>query len=209
MPLPDAPQVNLFINNVKVSGVLTIPPATPGALAYPGLFPGSEYVTVTPGTASISAVVPATGATTLSLDVPVADGRYYSVFAVDSAKKITSLVVEDMVDNSIAADMAYIRFIHLIPNGPSVDLAFSSGTTFATASAQTLFTNSAFKQVSDYVPVEPGTYSFQLRRNGLTTAVATLTNQTFEANRTYTIYARGFIGGTSALVPALTRYINK
>ncbi len=206
---PDAPEVDIYVNDVKVSGVLTIPPATPGVLTYPGLFPGSEYVTVAPGTASVKAVLPQTGATALAAELPLQDGQYYSVFAVDSAKKLSVLVLEDYVDGSLADSKSYLRFVHLIPNGAETDLAFSAGTTFTASGAQTLFTTIGFKGVANYTAIEPGTYSFQLRNAGTITGLTTLASQTFEANRTYTLYARGFVGGTATKAPALTRYINK
>jgi hypothetical protein len=55
---PDAPGVAIFVNDKKVSGVLTVDPATPGIVTYGGVFPAQDYANLSAGAAKVSVTAP-------------------------------------------------------------------------------------------------------------------------------------------------------
>jgi hypothetical protein len=86
---------------------------------------------------------------------------------------------------------AYFRFVNLSPNAPPLDVAYAGGTK--------LFRNVPYTAHTRYVPVEPGTYEFQLKPAG-TNQPGTATQPVNLALCTATtVYAVGLVGGTPPL----------
>jgi hypothetical protein len=80
--------------------------------------------------------------------------------------------------------------VHLSPNAPAVDVAVTGG--------PVLFANKAFKDYSAFTPVDAGTYDLEVRLAGQATVVLPLPGITLQAGKIYTVFARGFAGGTGA-----------
>jgi hypothetical protein len=100
-------------------------------------------------------------------------------------------------DNTLpAAGKAHVRFIHLSPDAPAVDVAVTSG--------PILFSNVAFKEASSYLPVDAGTYDLQVRLAGTTTVALSVPGVTLDAGKVYTVFAEGLATGTPALQAVLT-----
>ena len=85
---------------------------------------------------------------------------------------------------------AKVRFVHASPDAPAVDIAVKNG--------PVLFTNVAFKGVGEYLPVGAGTYDLEVRLAGTSTVVLPLNGIALQAGKIYTVFARGFVGGTGA-----------
>ena len=64
--------------------------------------------------------------TVINADLPVTAGSYYTVFAADSVANIAPLVLADDLTTP-AAGKAHVRFVHLSPNAPAVDVAVTAG----------------------------------------------------------------------------------
>jgi len=79
-----------------------------------------------------------------------------------------------------------IRFAHLSPNAPNVDITLPDGTV--------LFGNVGYKEVTDYLLVYPGTYILQARPAGTYDVVLYIPNITLLPDRFYTVYAVGLAG---------------
>ncbi len=173
---PDAPAVDILVNG----GV---------AFANVPFRAISDYALLPPGTYNIQ-VVPA-GATTpvvIDANVTVAAGKDYTVAATGQLASIAPLVLVD--DNSApAAGNAHVRFIHLSPNAPAVDIAVAGG-------GPVIFANVAFGEVGTYTPVPAGTYNLEVRLAGTTTVVLPIPGVTLAAGKVYTAYAFGLVGGT-------------
>ena len=86
---------------------------------------------------------------------------------------------------------AYVRFVNLSPGSPPLDVAFAGGAR--------LFQNIRYTARTRYVPIDPGTYVFQLRPSGSIQQGLTMEPLTFDRGTSSTIYAVGNAGGTPSL----------
>ena len=86
---------------------------------------------------------------------------------------------------------AYVRFINLSPNAPSLDVSLAGGAR--------LFQNVAYTAHTRYVPVDPGTYVLQLRPSGSAQPGLTMKPATFDRGTLSTVFAVGNAGGTPPL----------
>ena len=179
---PNAPNVDVRINN---NTALT-------NVAYPN---NSNYLEVNSGSTNIK--VAPTGTTTNVIDATVnlEANKNYSVFAIDSVNKIKPAVVNDDL-SSPAAGKANIRFFHFSPNAPAVDIAVSGGTV--------LFGNRMFNDqatnasLANFTAVNAGSYNLEVRAAGTNTVVLSLPGVPLTAGKIYTVFAKGFLGGTGA-----------
>ncbi|MDP1171657.1 DUF4397 domain-containing protein, partial [Klebsiella pneumoniae] len=73
----------------------------------------------------------------------------YSVFAVNNVSSIEPLILEDNLSMT-ANGKAHLRFIHLSPDAPAVDITLTNG--------MILFGNVSFKSYSEFTPFDAGTY---------------------------------------------------
>lgn len=210
---PDVAGVDFYVNDKKFSGVNTVPPAVAAPLSYTSSFPNQDYALLTPGTANVKVVAPAsstatTDATLATTNLTTQADSYYSVFFYGTAPTYTSLVVPD---NLTAADptKAYVRFINLVTGADAsatYDLAVN-GTVVAAGVAPlkgvvTFTAIPAIAYATTAVPV-------QLRLAGTTTVVGTVTTLQPYAGRFYTFIARGIVGGTGARAVNLTTSTNR
>jgi hypothetical protein len=171
---PDAPAVDLLVNNAVVGAGLAFPNNT-------------AYLTVPAGTQNVKVRVAGTTTTVIEANLTVAANVNYSVFAADSVSTLTPVVLTDDL-SSPAAGKAHVRFVHLSPNAPAVDVALQGGVV--------VFGNKAFKESTEFAPLDAGTYNLEVRLAGTTTVVLPLPNITLQAGKIYTVFARGFVGGS-------------
>src|SRR5688572_5909274 len=80
---PDAPGVDLLVDNVKLNTA---------ALTYPNSTP---YITVFSGNRNIKVNVGGTSTTVIDATLPLAANKNYSVFAIDEVASISALAIED------------------------------------------------------------------------------------------------------------------
>lgn len=236
---PGVPGLDGYVNNVKITPLTTVS-VTDNAIAtsistgytYLGVFPGSNYAVVTPGSTAIkivastpvpalkSAQTVAPGATVGTLTQTTTNGGAYSVFTMglpgSTTNALTTKVVEDKFP-AAANNKAYIRLAYLIPNGAAVDLASTTTLTGATtATTQTIASNISYGTVTDFVPVDVNAssttaYTFQMYLTGTTTKLGTVSASIALApGRYYTIIGRGLaadyvVPGTGITLKASTR----
>lgn len=179
---PDAPAVDVRVNNtVALTNV-----------AFPS---NSQYTEINSGSTNIK--VSPTGTTTYVIDATVnlAPDESYSVFAIDSVSKIKAAVVGDDLTTP-ASGKAHVRFFHFSPNAPAVDIAVTGG--------PVLFPNRSFNDQSTtasvvaFTPVDAGAYNLEVRVAGTNTVALAIPNVTLTAGKIYTVFAKGFLGGTGA-----------
>jgi len=171
---PNAPGVDLLVDGTVAKTNLMFPDNTP-------------YSGVAAGTRNIKVNVTGTSTTVIEANLALAAGTNYTVFACDSVSKIGALVLTDGLA-APAAGKAHVRFVHLSPNAPAVDVAVTGG--------PVLFANESFKGYSDFTPVTAGTYDLEVRLAGTNTVVLPLPGITLAAGKIYTVFAKGFVGGT-------------
>jgi hypothetical protein len=179
---PDAPDVDLLIDNAKVN---TAP------LAYPN---NTGYLDVQAGRRNVKVNAAGTSTTVIDANVDFDSNDSYSVFAINTLSAIEPLVLEDDLDTP-AAGKAHVRFVHLSPDAPAVDVAVTNG--------PVLFGNRAFKSATDFTPVDAASYNLEVRLAGTQTVVLTVPNVQLAAGRIYTIFARGFVAPPASNMNAL------
>lgn len=183
---PDAPGVDLLVDNTKVNAA---------ALAYPN---NTGYLTVAAGNRNIKVNAAGTSTSVINADINLAKDAAYTVFAYDVVSAIKPLV---LVDNlaAPATGKAHIRFMHLSPNAPAVTVGVLTGTTFTP-----LFSNRSFETAATatanqgFTPVDAGTYTVQVRVAGTETAVLTVPNVALQGGKIYTVFAQGLVGNTTS-----------
>jgi len=173
---PDAPGVDLLVDG-NIAGT---------NLQFPN---NTAYLGVASGTRNIKVNVTGTSTTVINASPNLAPGFNYSVFAIDSVSKISALVLTDNLA-APASGKAHVRFVHLSPNAPAVDIAVTGG--------PVLFPNVSFKGSSAFTPVTAGTYDLEVRLAGTSTVVLPLPGITLTNGKIYTVFARGFVGGSGA-----------
>jgi len=174
---PDAPAVDINLGWQPVARDLAFPNNTP----YRYTWSGARTVKVN---------VANTATTVISARVTLAPRTYYSVFAVNEVAKIEPLVLVDDLTRP-APGNAHVRFIHLSPNAPAVDVALANG-------GPVVFGNRSFKNATAFTPLPAGTYDLEVRLAGTGTVVLPLPGITLRDGVIYTVFARGFVGGTGA-----------
>ena len=175
---PDAPAVDIYIDNSKVT---TTPFSFSNTTGYlKNLISGKRNIKVN---------VAGTTTNVINADITFDGNKNYSLFAIDSVSKLSTLLTVDDL-TAPAAGKAHVRFIHLSPDAPAVDIAVVGG--------PVVFPNSSFKSVSTFTPLGAGTYNLEVRVAGTTNVALTLPSITLESGKIYTVYAKGFLGGTGA-----------
>lgn len=179
---PNAPQVDIYVDGTKVRDTLSYPINTP-------------YLQINSGSRNIKVNVAGTNTTVIGpVDLTFNTSTSTSIFAIDSVSKISPLVVKDDLTTP-ATGKAHIRFIHLSPNAPGVDISITGQPL-----GQGLFLNRTFnKTITDpqmaFTPVDAGTYNLEVRLANTLTVVLPLPGITLTAGKIYTVFARGFVGG--------------
>ena len=181
---PDAPAVDVWVD---------------GSIAFENApFKGiTPYATLSAGTHNFQ-VVP-TGAT----EPVVIDGDYdlqmdqdYTIAAVGRLENIEPLAIAD--DNTLpAAGQARVRFVHLSPNAPEVDIAVADG-------GPVLFAGVEFKEAMDYLSVDAGTYDLEVRPAGTEDVALSVPGVALEDGAVYTVFAMGLLGEEPALSAVLS-----
>jgi hypothetical protein len=170
---PDAPGVNLLLDNTIVGTNLTFPNNT-------------GYLTVPSGTRNVKVNVTGTSTTVIEANIDFMMDKNYSVFAVNSVANIEAILVEDDLTNP-AQGKAHVRFIHLSPDTPAVDVTLTDGTV--------VFGNKSLKEFTNFTPLDAGSYDLEVRVAGTTTVALDLPVINLEGGKIYTVFARGFLNG--------------
>lgn len=186
---PDAPGVDVLIDDTKENS---------SALTFPN---NTGYLEVETGTRNIKVNVAGTTNTVIDVDLTLERDKSYSVFAVDSVSKITAIALEDDL-TSPAAGKAHVRFVHLAPDAPAVDIAVAS-------SGSVVFGDVSFKESTAFTPLDAGTYLLDVRVAGTGTVALVLPALTLEAGKIYTVFAKGFLGGTGVQALDAEVIVNK
>jgi hypothetical protein len=149
----------------------------------------SRYKRLLPGERRVRVNVAGTATTVIDAQVKLQPSTNYSVFAVNSVKNLEPIVLTDDLSRP-AKGNAHVRFIHLSPDAPAVDVAVQGG--------PVVFGNKSFKEYTEFTPLPAGTYDLEVRVAGTSTVALPLPGVTLEAGKIYTVYAKGFLAGSGA-----------
>jgi hypothetical protein len=181
---PDAPGVDILVDNLKVNtAALNFPEAT-------------GYLKVFAGTRAIKVNATGTNNSVINANLTFSADKYYSVFAYNRLVSISAFLVEDNLALP-AAGQAHIRFFHLSPDAPAVTVGTLSGATFTPVFANRSFETQATASANqNFTPVAAGTYTFDVRVNDA--SVLNLPNIVLQAGKIYTVFAKGLVNGTGS-----------
>jgi hypothetical protein len=175
---PDAPAVDVYANNNIIAR----------GLSYRNF---TEYFQVVPGNYNIT-VYPAGQLTNpvLVTNANIPSGTIHTAAAIGRLSDISLFLVPEPII-PIPPNKLFIRFVHLSPNAPNVDIALPNG--------NILFRNIGYKQITNYLSVDPNTYTIEVRPTGTNTTVLYVPNITLYPNRFYTFYAIGLANDSPPL----------
>ena len=144
------------------------------------------YVQVPPGTHKVQVALIGRGANAsiITQDLTVQPGIAYTVAAVGTTATGFSLL-GFIDDNTIATGMSKVRVYQLSPG---------SGATTVTAGSNTIVSNLAYKQASEYQNIPTGSYTFNASIAQSSTMLSVAA--TLPANTVTSIFALGLLNGT-------------
>lgn len=157
----------------------------------------SEYLPVTAGKYTIK-VYPfgKKDKPILTTTLKIPPNKIFTVAAIGTRPSDLSLLPINEPRMTPEPGRAYIRFAHLSPNAPNVDVTLPNG--------KVLFSNVGYKDIKDYLLIPAGLHAIELRLTGTDTTVLYVPNIRLKPRRFYTIYAVGLVGDTpplQALIP--------
>ena len=176
--VPDAPNVDVYANDDLIAANLAFGE-------------NSEYIEAGPGNYIITIYAAGTQENpVLRNTLTLEDDGVVTIAAVGTMDDLGLLAIPDS-DVVIDAGTTMVRFVHLSPNAPAVDVTLPTG--------RLLFGDVAFKQRTPYLFAPPRTYTLQIRLAGSPEVVLTVPDVTFDQNMVYTIYALGLVDGEPGL----------
>jgi hypothetical protein len=185
---PNAPGVDLLVDGVKQNSA---------ALSFPA---NTGYLSLNAGLRNVKVNVAGTSTSVIDVNSTFDKDKNYTIFAIDSVSKLSVLLLNDNLATP-ASGKAHIRFVHLSPNAPAVDISVKGQ-----AAGAGLFLNRAFNKTINtaqetFIPVDAATYDLEVRVAGTATVALPLNGIKLESGKIYTVFAKGFLGvtGSSAL----------
>ncbi len=175
---PDAPAVDVYANGQLIASNLTYSQFT-------------QYMQLPAGNYNIKVFASGSLAdSVIDTDITIPAGKIFTVAAIGMLKDISLLPVEDEILPKTPG-MAQVRFAHLSPDAPNVDITLPDGTV--------VFGDVGYKQVTGYKNLKPGTYTLQARVAGTDNVVLTVPNINLMPENFYTVYAVGLVKGKPPL----------
>lgn len=171
--VPDILNIDIFINNQLIAANLAYGKNT-------------EYISIAEGAYTVSLYMSG------MKDLPIIS----STLVINRDTTVTVVAAGYLNDIGLFAiydanmrmepNKAMIRFAHLSPNAPAVDITLPDGTI--------LFDDVSFKQLKPYISISPENYTLHVRMAGTIQVLTIVTNVNLRANRYYTLYAIGSLG---------------
>ena len=226
----NAPSVNFFANDAKMTAISSTscsPPSVPAnpactaagietttGTAYGLAASGGFYSSIAPGQYTISGKIPgATDNGIAKVSSTLADAKYYSFYMSGfydaTAKTTDAFILEDAFPVDIDFTSAYVKFVNASSNSNPMTL-YAKNT--ATGDSVVIASAIAYKSGGAFVKVPPAVYDLTVRYSGSNTAVVVGTGVSLSLARVYTVIARGDMTVTStasANRPLLTTSPNR
>lgn len=168
---PTLQTYDTYINGVKSN--------SSGAVPFTGI---SAYTTLTAGDQKLSFTNDAGAEILLTKNIKLDESQAYSAFLIDKSDKMDVLLIKDDF-TTVSTEKAFIRFINLSPDAPTLDLSLSNDVN--------LVSMLAYKSASEFQHIDPKTYSFTVSSNGI--LKASLNDQVLTAGAYYTVFSKGLL----------------
>jgi hypothetical protein len=168
---PDAPEVDIHIDGDRIVDNVPF-----GKL--------SDYSSLSAGTHSLR-VVPAGGDdAVIEADVELAEDTAYTVLATGMLEDIEPTILTDD-PGSVPSGNAHVRFVHASPDAPRVSIAVKGG--------DELISDIGFREASEYMPVDAGSYDLEVRPAGADDVVLSLADTSLGGGSAFTAIAIGLV----------------
>lgn len=213
----NAPSINFFANDAKVTAVSSTsctPPPSPAnpacnttgvestaGTAYGSLGNGGLYSSITAGQISFTGRISATtdnGLAVAKLSSALTAGKYYSFFTSGfydaNAKTMDAFVVEDAFPAQIDFSTTSVRFVNASSNSNPMTL-YAKNT--VTGDSLAIGAATAYKAGGAFIALPGAVYDLTARYAGSNTGVIVRAGVSFVAGRVYTVSARGDMTITS------------
>lgn len=151
----------------------------------------TEYLQMIPGKYNIK-IFPAgtTGMAVVDTEVEIPVQSIVTAAVIGISPNISVKAFFEPV-LQIPAGKLFLRFAHLVPDGPDLDLVLSDGTE--------LFVDVSYGTATSYIAVFPNVYTFYLQQSGTDKSLLYVPNIQLLPDRFYTIYAVGQVTGNTPL----------
>jgi len=207
----NAPSVNFYANDTKMTAIATTACSTPPipepctitgsesttGLAYSAVSAGGAYSVIPPGQYALTGRIAATTDKNLpiaTVAMTIEDGKYYSYYMSGiyntTTKTSDAFVVEDPVVLPADFSVAIVRLVHAISNANPMTL-YARDTVTTTELA--IGGQVTYKGAGTFTAIPAGVYDLSTRYAGAATNALTRPAVTFAGGRVYTISARGDI----------------
>jgi len=202
-PLPAATKSKVRVIH-SAYNVPAVDVTVDGASTFTGLTykSASTYSELTAGSRAVKIVAPTlSNSEVFSQSLIFQSGVNYTIFAAGplSGGKIFPVLATD--ERTAVAGKAKIRFAHMSPDVPTVDVKTSTGVS--------LFASAATKTVTAYKEVDPMSVSLVVSSASGTTPLLEFEPVTLAAGEVYTAVALGTVDPTDAYPVSVRLYIDK
>lgn len=170
---PDAPNVDVYLDGKLFAEDFAYPNST-------------RYTSLREATYELALNPTGSDDAALEAELDVVGGEYYSVFACDAVASLSALVLTDDFGDP-GLDEAMVRFVHLSPDAPAVDITLTDGTV--------IFSDVEFKEATNFEPLTFGEYDLQVRLAGTEDIVLQVNDVKLLPHAAFTIWAKGFVDG--------------
>lgn len=176
--VPNAPSVDVYANDNLVAKNLRYREFT----EYRQIPAGSYIIKIYPTGNKVNPV--------LDTQLIIASDTINTIAATGLSPDISLFPILEPKEDIVRGKVC-VRFIHLSPNAPAVDITLPDGTI--------LFEDVMYEEITDYACINPGRFTIQARLTGTDQIVLTVPNIKLLTNRFYTFYAVGLVGETPPL----------
>lgn len=168
---PGTSNVDVYLNGTRIGKDLPYR----GVSEYISLPAGKYQVDIYPAGTMVSTVI--------SKKIIIKNGHVYTFVAGGSTDKLRLLEFEDRPN--VPSGRTKIRFIHLAPDAPAVDIATKKG--------EGIFSNISYKHATNYIELTPMPIEAEIRIAGTNTVILSLPTLELKPNETYTVIAVGLV----------------
>jgi hypothetical protein len=168
---PKTKNVDVYVNSVLLLKELPYKTASD----YFALPQGKYQIDIYPAGTMIENII--------SKKITVQPGQHYTLAAISQANKHRLLAYSDQPD--IPANESKVRFIHLSPDAPTIDIAVKKG--------DVVFSEVSFKEVTNYLGLSPMTVNLEARIAGSSNIALSLPKIELKSDEAYTIIAVGLV----------------
>lgn len=173
---PDAPALDLFVDNNALSENV-------------GFLSHSTYMDVSDGYRNLKIRTANAGELKVNVDFSLRNEVSYSLFAANSVNSLEAVIVTDDLETP-PAGKCRVRFVHLSPNSPTINVATSAGSS--------IVTGVPFEAVTPFVVLDAQSYDLRVRDAATNTnTLLSLNGMVMTGGKIYTVILKGLSGVTS------------